>query len=113
MPIYVYHILHILGLAVLFVGFGSMQSSGSIKPGMKSHGIALVIMLVTGFGMLAKLHIFSPMPVWVMIKIAMWLLLGALPTLAKRSILPFSMLVPAALVITGINAWLGYLKPVW
>lgn len=113
MPIYVYHIAHILGLACLFLGFGAMQSAGEIKPGMKWHGIALVIMLITGFGMLAKLGIFASMPVWVIIKIAMWLLLGVLPTLAKRKVLPFGLLVPVALVIVAVNAWLGYMKPVW
>jgi hypothetical protein len=113
MPIYVYHILHILGLATLFLGFGAMQSAGEIKPGMKWHGIGLVIMLISGFGMLAKLGIFAAMPKWVIIKIAMWLVLGALPTLAKRKIIPFNLLVLVAILITGVNAWLGYLKPVW
>jgi len=53
------------------------------------------------------------MPVWTWIKIALWLVLGVLPTLAKRKVLPFSMLVPVAILIGAINGWLGYMKPIW
>jgi hypothetical protein len=113
MPITVYHILHLIGFATLFVGFGAMQAAGQIKPGMKWHGIGLVIMLISAFGMLAKLGVFAHMPVWTWIKIALWLVLGVLPTLAKRKVLPFSMLVPVAILIGAINGWLGYMKPIW
>ena len=106
-----YHILHLLGLIFVFIGFGGLLSSEGAKKAMKWHGIGLVISLVSGFGMLAKLGLMSAMPKWVWIKIALWLVLGFLPVLAKRRVLAAPVVVLIAALIGVGLACLGYLKP--
>ena len=108
MPLAVYHILHILGLIFVFIGFGALLSNDSSKSAMKWHGIGLLISLVSGFGMLAKYGLFSSLPTWVYVKIGLWLVLGFLPVLAKRRVVkPVVVIVVAALIGT-VMAYLGY-----
>lgn len=73
-----YHLLHLLGLILVFIGFGALFTPDS-RRAMKWHGIGLLISLISGFGMLAKLGIFKSMPTWVWAKIGLWLVLGFLP----------------------------------
>lgn len=107
MSIVPYHVIHIAGLIMLFIGFGALLG-GNTKTAMKWHGIGLVIMLVAGFGMLAKLGIMKSMPSWVWIKIGIWLALGALPVLAKKKVLPVGGVVLIAAVLAVFAACLGY-----
>lgn len=95
---------------MVFVGFGALLSSEGAKSAMKWHGIGLVISLVSGFGMLAKLGIMGSMPTWVWIKIGLWLVLGFLPVLAKRRVVAAPFVVLLAVVIGIAMAWLGYAK---
>lgn len=113
MSLQTYHILHLAGLICVFIGFGGLLSSEGAKKAMKWHGIGLVISLVSGFGMLAKMGIMGAMPVWVWIKIALWLVLGFLPVLAKRRVLAAPVVVLIAVIIGAALACLGYLKPVF
>lgn len=106
-----YHILHLLGLIFVFIGFGGLLSSEGAKKAMKWHGIGLVISFISGFGMLQKLGLMSPMPKWVWIKIALWLVLGFLPVLAKRRVIAAPVVVLIAALIGVGLACLGYLKP--
>ena len=137
----IYHIIHLVGVLCLFVGIGSfLTTSGTDRPGMKFHGIGLLLLLVAGFGMLHKLHIpiipattetaapaamiagdtsgfvvaanfGSILRYWVVIKIAIFLFLGALPVLAKKRALQPGVLVTIAIILGGVAAYLGYFKP--
>ena len=107
MTIVPYHVIHIAGLITLFIGFGALLGA-NYKSAMKWHGIGLVIMLVAGFGMLAKLGIMKSMPSWVWIKMGIWLALGALPVLAKRKVLPVGVVVLIAAILAVCAASLGY-----
>ncbi len=111
MPIAFYHIAHIIGLIFVFVGFGALLSSETSRSAMKWHGIGLVISLISGFGLLAKLQIFATMPTWVWIKIALWLVLGGLPVLARRKVLSPTVVMLLAVAVAGFMGYLGYLKP--
>lgn len=116
MPPHVYHILHLIGVIFLFVGIGSMlTTSGSARPGMKFHGIGLLLLLVAGFGMLAGMKRanadFSYWTPWIIAKGIIWLVLGALPVLAKKRALQPGVIVMIAIVLGGVAAYLGYLKP--
>ncbi len=83
-----YKALHILGIALLFLAFGGLAGhalNGGTKETNKarglmlaSHGIGLVLILVAGFGMLAKMGGSGGMfPSWIHPKLLIWLLLGA------------------------------------
>lgn len=108
-----YHYIHLIGLIFVFIGFGGLLSQDGARKAMMWHGIGLVISLVSGFGMLAKMGIMGSMPVWVWIKIALWLVLGFLPVLAKRRVLPAKTVVLIAAVVGAGLAYLGYFKPVF
>ena len=75
------------------------------------HGIGLVIMAVSGFGILAKLKL--GFPHFAYVKILLWLILGGLPVLAKRRLLPTGALIAIALGVVAVGAWLGFTKPLW
>jgi len=105
-----YHIAHLVGLILVFVGFGALLASETAKSAMKWHGIGLVISLVSGFGLVAKLGLSYTAP-WVLVKMALWLVLGFLPVLARRKVLPAPAVLLIAVVIGGVLAYLGYLKP--
>ena len=85
MPIHVYQFLHYAGILLVFTSLGAVALhvlSGGTKdsnPMRKlvaiTHGVGLVLVLVAGFGMLARLGIHS-MPGWVIAKLVIWLFLG-------------------------------------
>ena len=102
-----YNILHVIGGLLLILGFLIQLSAKSIKKGMMLHGIGLVILLVSGFGQLAKLGIFGHMPTWAIVKLVLWLVLGGIPVLAKRKVVSRPVMVGIALVIAGFAAYLG------
>lgn len=106
-----YHIAHIVGLIFVFIGIGCLLTSEGAKSAMKWQGIGLLISIITGFGMLAKLGIMKSLPSWAIAKLVLWLILGVLPVLAKRRVLAAPVVVIIAVVIGGTLAYLGYLKP--
>lgn len=106
-----YHLAHLVGLMAVFIGFGCLMGDVRSRSAMKWHGIGLIISLISGFGMLAKLHIFSTMPTWVWVKIALWLVLGYLPVLARRGKLSPSRTALLAALIGLVLGGMGYLKP--
>lgn len=106
-----YHLLHVVGVLFLFVGIGGIASNdaGSRKKAMMYHGIGLLILLIAGFGLIAKLNLSYTAP-WVLVKAGIWLTLGILPVLVKRGVLPPKALIYLAIVLGGAAAWSGYLK---
>lgn len=53
---------------------------------MIGHGVALLVVFVAGFGLMAKRGIMGGgWPLWIWIKLALWLLLGGSVTLVRRS----------------------------
>lgn len=113
MTLQTYHFIHLIGLIFVFIGFGGLLSQDGARKAMMWHGIGLVISLVSGFGMLAKMGIMGSMPVWVWIKIALWLVLGFLPVLAKRRVLSAKGVVLIAAIVGATLGYLGYFKPVF
>jgi hypothetical protein len=90
LPPEVYKIIHLLGIAWLFfvlggatlhaLNGGDKASNNSRKLMAASHGVALVIILVAGFGMLGG----KQMGTWVFLKFALWLVLGASLALIQK-----------------------------
>ena len=106
----IYKIIHLTGIAALALGTGGMMAGGSNrKPFAICQGVALLIMLVSGFGLLAKLQL--GFPHFAIVKTALWLLIGMLPMILRRLKLPVAaaMLIPLTLV--ALMAWLGVMKP--
>jgi len=89
-----YKILHIFGLSLVLVSLGGIilhvinggtKGSNTFRKGaMITHGVGLLVLLVAGFGMLARLGIHA-LPGWVIGKLVIWLLLGAMVAFAYKS----------------------------
>ena len=101
--------LHLVAVFALFTSLGAIFLGGSGKKGASMlHGISLLLIIAIGFAMLKK----PPMgQYWWMVKLAMWLFLGAAPVLAKRKVLPSTLLLLLCLAAAGLAAWLGLRKP--
>lgn len=93
MPYEFYKIIHITGLILVFsglisvltVGMAGVELSGRLKKfGFITHGVGLVFMLVSGFGLMARLGMVQSMPTWIYFKLLIWLVLGGMISLAKR-----------------------------
>ena len=80
--------VHVLGVIMLFTSLSVILAECSDRCRKRAtimHGVALLILLLVGFAILKK----PPMgQYWWVAKLVIWLLLGAVPTLAKRNVLP-------------------------
>lgn len=121
MPLAAYKVLHLLSAFLLFAALGGLTlaalgRAGSGERGRKlagaSHGIALVLLLVTGFGALARLAISNPAdwPGWVWAKVVIWLALGAALTV-RRFPGAAALLWWLWPILGGVAAWLALYKP--
>lgn len=103
--------LHLAGALGVFTAIGSIIASSSDKCRKCAsilHGVSLLLLLLMGFAMLKK----PPMDQqWWMVKIAIWLFLGAAPALAKRRAVPSGVLVGLCLIGGITAAYLGLAKP--
>src|SRR5665213_1069671 len=93
MPVEFYKVLHICGIIMLFSGlaalWGVYSTSAPARQQTRTvlaiiHCFGMLLILVSGFGMAAKLGFMAALPLWIYLKLAIWLLLGASMVLAKR-----------------------------
>jgi hypothetical protein len=118
-----YNLLHIVGLAFLMVGLGGMAATaatvqmGAARPKrglvMAFHGVGLFLILLGGFGMLARLGIMhgAGFPGWIWAKLTIWLALGAAAALPFRfpaAARPLLLVVP---LLAGLAAYMAIYKP--
>lgn len=101
--------LHLAGVIALFTSLGATLLGGSGKKGASMlHGISLLLILLIGFAMLGK----PPMEkYWWMAKLGLWMFLGLAPVLAKRKVLPASIVLILSITAAVTAAWLGLTKP--
>jgi membrane associated rhomboid family serine protease len=105
-----YKIIHLIGIAALALGVGGMIAGGGHRKTFAIlQGIALVVMLVSGFGLLARLHL--GFPHFAMAKLVVWVIIGMLPMLLRRLRVPPLGGICILLALVGIMAWLGVVKP--
>jgi predicted membrane channel-forming protein YqfA (hemolysin III family) len=112
-----YKILHLIGILMLFLSIGGAIIRAAIdqknekleKFVLINHGTSLLIIVVAGFGMLAKLGmVFST---WVVVKIIIWLLMGALIMPIKKMPEKRTVWWVTALVLGSISAYMAIYKP--
>ena len=117
----VYKIIHLLGMFGMFLSFGGLLMyvvGGGLKSEFAhrklvaaSHGISLFLILLGGFGMAARLQLHTDWPLWVWIKLGIWVLFGAalaipyrVPALAK----PLWFALP---ILGAFTAYIVIMKP--
>jgi len=106
-----YHILHLCSLVVLlgytFYAFAAPPETR--KRVLMFSGIAGLVMLVSGIGMLHKLNL--GFPVWAIVKLVCWLGLGAIGGLAYRRRNQTGVLMVVAFSLAVIAIFMVDLKP--
>lgn len=109
----VYKLIHLVSIFGLFIAL----ACGAVTDKAKSrwvgpvHGIALLLVLVAGFGMLARLGIHGSLPGWVIGKLVVWLLLGGSIAIARRKALPVGAFLVLITILGGVAASLALWKP--
>lgn len=117
----VYKLIHHIGIFMLMLSLGglylhSLNGGGREHRGRKvvaiTHGIGMVLVLVAGFGLMARLGIaHAGWPGWIYVKMLIWLVLGAAIALAIRLPRLAPVLWWATLALGGVNAYLAIHKP--
>lgn len=114
-----YHVLHIAGVVGLFGALGGAAVHAGNALGAEQtawrkslrvlHGVSLLVILVAGFGMLARLD--AGFPGWAVAKLVLWFLMGgllAVPYRAPGLARPVLWSLP---VLGALAAWLAIAKP--
>jgi hypothetical protein len=119
MSLYFYKVLHVLGLVMAFTGLttviahaltGQNKSENPVR-GLAAglHGAGMLIALIAGFGALAKLGL--AFPAWAMVKIGLWLFIGAAIALPYRQRGFNRLLLILIPVVAAIGTYLAVYKP--
>ena len=105
-----YKIIHLVGIAALAIGLGGMMAGGNNRKVFSIlQGLALLVMLVSGFGLLARLHLGYPH--FAIAKTVLWVVIGITPMFVRRFRVPLVAALIISLTLIGIMAWLGVVKP--
>ena len=122
----VYRLIHFTGIFVLLFAFGSLfTGEKTTKAAAVGHGIGLLLILLGGFGMHSsplgggefklkdtyRIMYGTTFPTWLILKLVIWLLLGAAMVLAKRRVIKGAI---AWVLIIGLalgSYWLAVNKP--
>lgn len=120
-PYEVYKVLHIVGVLLTFAVLGGLAlvvangGTKSTSPVRRliaaAHGTGVFIILLGGFGALARLGMNGGLPLWIWIKLACWIAIAALVALPWRRpelARPVFWLLP---VIGAIAVWAAVYKP--
>ena len=93
MPYEFYKVLHLTGIFLLISGLVAAYTttwsghtlSGKIRTfAFSMHGFGLLLVLVSGFGLLARLGLAQGMPVWAYVKLGVWGAFALAISLLKR-----------------------------
>ncbi len=115
-----YKIVHLVGVMMIFLAFGgaltraigSFPKAHAWKKGIAiTHGLGLLLALLGGFGLLARLGLVQGLPGWAIAKLGIWVLLGGLLALANRAEQFSKILWFALLFLGGLATWLAGTKP--
>jgi len=123
LPYAFYKVVHIVGIVLVMSALGGIavhalsggtkQSNAARRLVVALHGTGVLLILVGGFGMLARLGFRhgAMFPGWLLVKLGVWGLLGAAVALPyRRPTLARSMLVVVPL-LAALAAYMAVYKP--
>ena len=110
-----YKVAHLFGVMLMFSALGAVvaaAAAGEANPRLKklggmAHGIALALILVAGFGLLARQGFDGGWPLWVWLKLVIWLLFGAATMLVRKTGEKAGWLLIALPILGAVSAWLA------
>ncbi|MGE3171479.1 MAG: hypothetical protein AB7O97_02560 [Planctomycetota bacterium] len=117
MTIVFYKVLHIVGLAMLLLGTGAALFAPKDGPKQRLpmilHGVGLLVLLIAGFGAMAKLGLSAPhdWPAWLILKMVVWFLAASMPALVRHGTVPKPVGWVVAVLLVASAAWLAIAKP--
>jgi hypothetical protein len=104
MSLTTYLVLHLASIIVLlgYTFYAFAAPAETRKRVLMVTGIAAVLVAVTGFGMLQRMHL--GFPGWIIVKIVCWFGLSAIAGIAyrKRAMADFFMILAFAFAITAV-----------
>ncbi|MCH9008614.1 hypothetical protein IIA29_11515 [candidate division KSB1 bacterium] len=112
-----YKIAHITGVLILFLSMGgavvrgmTSDTSASVRKMIGiTNGVGLLIAIVAGFGMMAKLGI--GFDGWIIGKLLIWLAFGGLLAMANRKPEMATQLLFIVIILGTVAAYLAVMKP--
>jgi len=111
MSLNTYLVLHLSSIIVLlgYTFYAFAAPAETRKRVLMITGIAALLIIISGFGMLQKLRL--GLPGWAMVKIVCWLGLSSIAAVAyrKRALADLFMLVAFVLAITAVS--MVYVRP--
>lgn len=116
----IYKALHYVAIFSVVLALGGLGFVGVIdqqrhhpwrKAASIAHGVGVFLILLSGFGLLARLGMTDGLPVWVWLKVAVLLFVGGALVLIKR--LPKGMGLWLLLLVIAVSfaGYLGSFKP--
>jgi hypothetical protein len=106
-----YHVLHLLSLIVLTGGtfYGFAAAPESKKKVLMLTGIASLVMLISGVGLLHKLQ--YGFPAWAIVKLVCWLGLSALAGIGYRKRSQVGLFMSIVFALVAIAVITIYVRP--
>lgn len=113
-----FHIISILAVVISLAATASHIANGGNKDNLKNrkllsitHGIALLLAFVAGFGLMARAGFqFSSSP-WIHVKILCWLLLGVYPLFLYKKWIPQKMAFYGLFAVLTLAVYTVVFKP--
>jgi hypothetical protein len=116
----VYKNIHLIGVFMTLVALGGLMVHSVLgaerghpfrKMMAATHGIGLFLALLGGFGMLARLAIHWPWPAWIIVKVVVWVIFGALIAVIARKPAASKLLWWVVIGLAGFAAYVAQQKP--
>jgi len=107
----IYQVLHIVGIAMVFLGYGALLARSMAAPdnvsvrklGSITSGIGLLLILVAGFALVSKYEHINFTDTWLIVKMLVWLAFGGLIVLINRKP-QFAVMIWCLLIALGAIA---------
>ena len=103
---------------MLFMGYGALLARSLLRSdsaelkrlGAITSGIGLVLILIAGFGLIAKLYNNS-FQGWMLVKLGLWILLGGVIVLINRVPSIAKLLWWVIIALGALAAYMVYMRP--
>lgn len=125
LPRDLYEIVHIIGLALVMTSLGGIaihaaeggprKGPGARRGLLAAYGTGLFLILLGGFGMLARLGLakggMAEFPGWLWAKLAVWAVLGAIMMIPYRAPKAAMQVLVAVPLLAGLATYFALYKP--